>query len=722
MDEYSVTLKEQFGFDSFRDKQLEVIDAVLKRNNDVCAILFTGAGKSLCFQFPPVHTNKLALVVSPLISLMNDQKFKLESNGIPCNCLNSTIPGKEKVKSEILDNKYRLIYVTPEYLVTQEEFIKELREKDILLTICIDESHCISSWGSDFRVSYKKLNVLKEWFPDIPIMAFTATATPVVQKDIIKTLKLKDPEIIKTTFDRPNLRIFVKQKGPVPLIDLYPLLKDGSPSIVYCQTRKQTENISNLLKSKGIKSGIYHAGINSLERELIHESFINNELSCVVATVAFGMGIDKVIRNVIHYGMPKDMESYYQEIGRAGRDRKRSDCYLFYCGSDVEANNYFINQIKNNTYRLHKMKMTAFMKKYIYSHECRRKIILRYFGEEYKKDNCENCDNCLNKKNIIKKDFSMEAILILTTIYETNSSYGVRTIIDILRGSNSKKIPTKYKKMDFFGKGKYHGIEWWKLFSKMLINIEFIKEKSLAGGYGFLLCRTKKAREWLDKNTIGYKLKKDGKKLLLPLIDEMKIFYDSENSNNDNSKENNILIKGNTTEITYDLFQNKKMSITKIAKERKMKILTIEDHVVKLYNDDKDLDMDRLKFNDNIYKKISKKIKQLNNPKKLKVIKDNLPEVSYLQIKLTQVKMDKIKVKPKVIKIDMDNIEDDINNLKLEWSETQDSEEKIHSKYLNIKNYDSEMIDNDKKIITDYKKSKKITDNNYKKFIKEALH
>lgn len=702
MDDYIVTLKNHFGFDTFRDKQLEVIDAVLKDGRDVCAILFTGAGKSLCFQFPPVHTKKVALIVSPLISLMNDQRIKLENIGISSACLNSTIAGKNKIQNDVLKNRYRLVYCTPEYLSKNEEFLRKLEDTGNLLTICIDESHCISSWGSDFRPTYKKLSVLKDWFPNVPVTAFTATATTRVQKDIIDTLQLKNPKVVKTTFDRPNLLIKVLQKGSMPLIDILPLVEDGEPTIVYCQTRKQTETITKVLKNRGIQCNTYHAGMNSLDRELVHESFVKDEITCVVATIAFGMGIDKVIRRVIHYGMPKDMESYYQEIGRAGRDGKRSDCYLFYSNNDVGSNNYFINQIKNPTYRLHKMRMTNVMKKYVYTRDCRRIHILQYFGEKYKKDNCGSCDNCLNNKTVIKKDFTKEALFMLTTIYDTGSTYGIGKIISILRGSNSKDIPYEYKKLSVFGKGKYRSAEWWKVFSKMLMNIDYIIEKPVPGGRGFVLGRTLKAKKWLKLVATGLNLKDDidDHRLLLALPpelsktslmnDDLKPFDEesggTKSLGSTGSGVSKGSSKGKTHEKTYQMFQNDNMSVTEIAKVRGYKKITIEDHLVKNFEMGKELDLERLGFSDKIFTKIQKKIGELGNPDRLRDIKRGLPGITYLQIRLAQVKMnskdsdddgsgksdecdeadesDEVIVKPKKkkkftgIKLDFDNIED----------------------------------------------------------------
>src|SRR5579885_2633576 len=282
--------------------------------------MFTGSGKSLCYQFPAVFSNKTSIIVTPLISLMNDQQIKMEELNIPVCCLNSTIFNKNELKDEIFQNKYRLVYMTPEYLITQKSFLNQLSKNKILQAFCIDESHCISTWGNDFREAYKKLNYIREWFPEIPIMTFTATATKKVQNDIINILKRKNPLIIKTTFDRPNLIIKVFPKGISPIKDLLPIINKNEHTIIYCQTRKNTDQISELLKKNNIVSGNYHAGMNSDERDKIHKKFSLKEISCIVATIAFGMGIDTIIRKVIHYGIPKDMESYYQEIGRAGRD------------------------------------------------------------------------------------------------------------------------------------------------------------------------------------------------------------------------------------------------------------------------------------------------------------------------------------------------------------------------------------------------------------------
>lgn len=661
MDIYLKTLKEHFKFDSFRDKQLEIIKTILEEKRDVCAIMFTGAGKSLCYQFPPVFTNKTCLIISPLISLMKDQQGKMENVDVPVCCLNSTIQFKNDLKMEILENKYRLVYMAPEYLITQKNFLNQLIENEIIQAFCIDEAHCISTWGSDFREAYKKLDCLRLWFPNIPIMTFTATATKKVQNDIINILKLKNPLIIKTTFNRPNLIIRVFPKKENPINDLLPLIKKNEQTIIYCQTRKMTDQISKSLKTNNILCGNYHAGMSSEKRSKIHQKFSSNKISCIVATIAFGMGIDAIIRKVIHYGIPKDMESYYQEIGRAGRDGEKSECILFYALSDMNSNNYFLNKIKNIAYRNHMVQLALVMKNYIFSSECRRKYILEYFDEKYQLNNCEACDNCFKNKKIIKKNFSEEAIKVFRILNLTGNIYGRIMIINILRGSNSKKIPTTFKKSNLFASGKNHSEQWWKIFLTLLINGQFIKEKPISGGHAFSLGLTTQTMDWIksfEKNketTLLLQVPEEMEKLILPTpkkkIIDLSLSFDDEtdpdNNLNDNFDEKNeleIINKKSNIDLIFELFQIKKKNIDQIANQLNLKKLTIENNLVKLFDQNKYLDLDRLNFNNEVFDLISKKIIQLNYPDELKQIKKSLPNyISYLQIKLTQIKMNKNK-------------------------------------------------------------------------------
>jgi len=499
MDDYVKVLKKTFGYDNFRDKQLEIIKAVLEDKKDVCSIMFTGAGKSLCFQFPAVYSEKTAIVVSPLISLMNDQLKKMEKLNISTVCLNSTVYNKNTLKESILENEYRLVYITPEYLITQETFIKELNETNNLIGFYIDEAHCISMYGNDFRESYKQLDCLRDWCPEIPIIALTATATQLVQDEIIESLNLRDPLLIRTTFDRPNLVIKVNPKSGNFVNDILNVMNKDDSTIIYCQTRKMTENISDKLKEHDINCDIYHAGMTSAERKEVHQKFIDNKLKCIIATIAFGMGVDFTIRKVIHYGIPKNIESYYQEIGRAGRDGLKSECYLFYSMNDMKTNNYFISQIEDKEYRDHMVQLSLTMKSYIFTSNCRRKYILDYFNETYTKDNCETCDNCLNKKNIKINNFAKEAKLIFETLKLTNGTYGAVIITNIIRGSESKKMLDRFKESKVYGKGTKYPEKWWRYLIAILINNQYIQEKAISHGNSFTLSMTTKALRWLKE-------------------------------------------------------------------------------------------------------------------------------------------------------------------------------------------------------------------------------
>jgi Werner syndrome ATP-dependent helicase len=532
---YYITLKKYFNFDSFRDKQLDIIKTILEDKRDVTATMFTSAGKSLCYQFPAVHTNKLVLVVSPLISLMSDQVFKLTELNIPAITLNSTVSNKNKLIREIINNKYRLVYVTPEYLITPPalELINNLYNLDLLVCISIDESHCVSSWGHDFRESYRKLDIIKKTV-NIPVLALTATATPTVRTDIITSLNLINPLIVNTTFDRPNIFIRITRKQSIYL-DLLPHLKSKEPTIIYCTTRKDTETINTFLKQHNIMSDVYHAGLEPLERELVHEDFTNNKIDCVVATVAFGMGIDKVIRQVIHYGVPQDIESYYQEIGRAGRDKEPSRCILYYNYSDFTTTNYIISQIQNISYRKKRLNMLNIMKKYLSLETCRREYILNYFGETYDRKNCNSCDNCIKSckdflypdstfiekiiKEQVKTDVTLEACMMLNVTYETGNKFGLGTIILILRGSNAKNITVFHKKLRYYGLGHNKTVEWWKRLAHALVGLKYLGEKSYDGGKGFMIFRTLKGKKWLDTvfDSDTYRLKDDHEKLMISI-------------------------------------------------------------------------------------------------------------------------------------------------------------------------------------------------------------
>ena len=445
--EISEKLKKYFGYDSFRDGQKELIKNILNKN-DVLGVLPTGGGKSICYQLPALMMDGICLVISPLISLMKDQVDSLRENGIEASFINSSMTKKAYTKalSDIANNKVKIIYISPERL-ENKFFIDFIRSLNISF-IAVDEAHCISQWGHDFRPSYKNIpEIYKFLDKKIPVASFTATATDEVRKDIIDNLILENPFIKVTGFDRKNL-LFQVKKPADKLKFIREYLKENSDKsgIIYVATRKNVDKIYKYLKNLGIKVANYHAGLSQKEKKKNQEDFIYDRVNIIVATNAFGMGIDKSdVRFVIHYNMPKDMESYYQEAGRAGRDSEKADAILLYSTQDIVINKYLINQSENYAYTNIKLRKLQTIINYVNTSACLRKFILEYFGQEYKQK-CGNCSNCLSEAK--QDDVTIDCQKILSCIYRLKQSYGITTVVDCLKGSNN--INSRRKSLDSY--------------------------------------------------------------------------------------------------------------------------------------------------------------------------------------------------------------------------------------------------------------------------------
>ena len=469
-------LREVFGYESFRLQQEAVIAQVLHKK-DALVIMPTGGGKSLCYQIPALTFNGITLVISPLISLMKDQVEQLREYGVSAVYLNSSLTPEayDFNLRNIKEGKVKLVYLAPETLMMARtrELLKSLKVD----CFTIDEAHCISEWGHDFRPEYRQIAEVRNDFPEAVCIALTATATPRVQEDIKKSLKLKDSEAFISSFDRDNLFLkIVDKKDPVnQLLDFLYTRKKQS-GIIYCFSRRQVDELASSLEQEGYSVKPYHAGLSDIDRATNQQAFIRDNVSIIVATIAFGMGINKPnVRFVVHYDMPQNIESYYQQIGRAGRDGLRSDCLLLFSYTDAQKIKYLINQKEGQEKEIAEKHLDNLIK-YLESEGCRRKPLMEYFGEAYKKDACNMCDNCLSVDADLE-DLTVQAQKFLSCIIRSGESFGVNHIVDILRGSKAGKVlENGHDKLSTYGIGKEWSKDQWVQLSRLLIRQNYIRK------------------------------------------------------------------------------------------------------------------------------------------------------------------------------------------------------------------------------------------------------
>lgn len=687
------TLKEYFGYDSFRSLQQEIIDSIFD-GNDNLVIMPTGGGKSICYQLPALLLPGVTLVISPLIALMKDQVDGLLVNGVQAAFINSsqTENEQQEIYQKLMDKEMKLLYVAPESL----SFLDTILSQITISLIAIDEAHCISAWGHDFRPAYTQLGYLKNRFTDTPVIALTATADKATRQDICDQLNISNATQYLASFDRKNLSLEVRpgNKRIEQIIDFLKSKPDDS-GIVYCLSRKTTEMLVEKLQNQGFSAEAYHAGIDHAKRSQVQEGFINDTIQIVCATVAFGMGIDKSnVRWVIHYNLPKNIEGYYQEIGRAGRDGLPSSTLLFHSYADVVQLQKFANTSGNQEVQLAKLDR---MKQYADSLSCRRKILLSYFGELIE-ENCGNCDVCKNPPTFI--DGTIIAQKTLSTVFRIQEQEPIGTVIDVLRGSQNAAVYDKeYQNLKTYGIG--NDIAWrdWQQYIIQLINQGYLEiafhqnnklklttlsKKVLFEGEKVSLAHLKEFEkvkqaivEKIDKGEApnlfeklrqlrlelakeagipAYQIFSDASlkemEKFRPMSDEefmqingvgrqkmqnygyqfIKAIIDF-SAEKTKKKRKTSAKKGNTHKETLVLYKEG-LSIEEIAQQRKLAQSTIFSHIMKLYEDGEDINLNQFVNKEDITS-VKQAKKELNNPDTLKAYFDHFEQaLDYNTIKL----------------------------------------------------------------------------------------
>ncbi|MEA3545875.1 MAG: DNA helicase RecQ [Thermodesulfobacteriota bacterium] len=469
------TLSHVFGYQSFRPYQEEIINRLIG-GQDAFVLMPTGGGKSLCFQIPALHRSGIAIVVSPLISLMKDQVDALQANGVRAACYNSSLGAAEarQVLAQLHSDQLDLLYVAPERLLSAD-FLERLRSLEVAL-FAIDEAHCVSQWGHDFRPEYTGLGRLRNYFPAIPMVALTATAEKQTRLDIIHHLNLHNAHQVIASFDRPNIRYTVIDKAkPYPQLTAFLDSRRDESGIVYCLSRKRVDEVARKLRQDGLNASPYHAGLATAERKQVQEDFIRDDLQIVVATVAFGMGIDKPnVRFVVHYDLPKNLESYYQETGRAGRDGLPAEALLLFGYGDIAIGRGLIEKGGNPEQKrieIHKLNaMVAFAE----SGTCRRRALLGYFGETLTED-CGNCDICLNPPD--RYDASEDARKALSCVYRVGQRFGIGHVIEVLRGAKTQRIfDLRHDQLSTYGIGRDQNRDHWSHLLRQLIHCGYLEQ------------------------------------------------------------------------------------------------------------------------------------------------------------------------------------------------------------------------------------------------------